>query len=79
MVKQCGPDILTVARVRMFSKRAREYMVAYHLLEKDGKATTPVAVDHLKKVRKSHTDVVDISFSWISEVMKEIVASMKKK
>ena len=46
--------------------------------EPNGEATTPVNVDHLKKKRKSHTDVVDISFGCISEVMKEIVISMKK-
>ena len=80
LVKECvGPEILTVERVRMFSRRAREYMVAYYLLELDGKAATPVNVDHLKKERKRHTEVLDISFAWISEVMKEIVASMESK
>ena len=79
-MKECvGPEILTVERVRMFSRRAREYMVAYYLLELDGKAATPVNVDHLKKERKRHTEVLDISFAWISEVMKEIVASMENK
>ena len=78
LVKECvGPKILTVPRIRMFSRRAREYMVAYHLLENSGEDATPVNLSYLKKVRKSHTDVADIGFAWISNVMKEIVASMK--
>ena len=63
----------------MFSRRAREYMEAYYLLEIEGKAATPVNLDHLKKVRKSHTEVVDISFKWILVVLKEIVTEMLKK
>jgi len=43
-------------------------MFAYYMLEKDGEATTPVNVDHLK----GH------QFRWISEVMKNMVTSMKK-
>ena len=79
LVKVCaGPDILSKERVRMFSRRAQAYMVACYLLEKDGKATIPGNVDHLKKKRKAHTDVVGISFGWILEVMKGIVISMKK-
>ena len=43
LVKECvGPAILTLERSRMFSRRAREYMVAYHLLIKLGVASTPV-------------------------------------
>ena len=77
LVKEClGPKILSTERVRMFSRRAREYIEAYYLLEVKGKEATPVNLDHLKKVRKSHTDVKDISFQWISEVMKEVASSM---
>ena len=79
LVRECvGPKILTVDRVRMFSRRAREYMVAYYQLDKNGEAATPVNLDHTKKERKCHTEVSDISFSWISGVMKEIAASMRK-
>ena len=52
-------------------------MIAYYLLEMDSKAATPVNVDHLKKERKRHTEVIDINFAWISDVMKDIVRSMK--
>ena len=48
-----------------------------HLLIKSGPALTPVSLEHLKKERKSHTDVVDIHFVWISNVMKEIVGEMR--
>ena len=40
-------------------------------------ASTPVNLEHLKKERKCHTEVVDICFMWISKVMKEIVAEMR--
>ena len=53
-------------------------MVAYYLLEKHGKAITPVNLDHLKKERKSYNDVIGISYGWISDVMKEVVLSMKE-
>ena len=48
-----------------------------HLLIKSGVALTPENLEHLKKERKSHTDVVDICFLWISNVMKAIVAEMR--
>ncbi|KAL7542576.1 hypothetical protein ACHAWF_007203 [Thalassiosira exigua] len=80
LVRECvGPEVLTDKRVRMFSRRAREYMVAYYELECNGVTATPVNLSHLNKVRKRHTDVVDISFAWISSVMKEIVVTMKNK
>ena len=79
LVRECvGPEILTTARVRMFSRRAREYMISYHLLKNEGKQATPVNLSHLNKERKSHTDVADIGFAWISSVMKEIVSSMNR-
>ena len=54
-------------------------MVAYYSLEKHGTAVTPVNLDHLKKERKSHTDVIDISYEWITEALKEVVSSMREK
>ena len=61
----------------MFSRRAREHMMAYHLLIKSGVALTPVNLKHLRKERKCLTEVVDICLAWISNVMKEIVAEMR--
>ena len=53
LVRECvGSNILTVNRVRMFSRRAREYMVAYYQLAKNGEVATLVNLDHLKKERK---------------------------
>ncbi len=55
LVKEClGPKILSTVRVRMFSRRAREYIEAYYLLEVKGKEATPVNLDHLKR-RESAT------------------------
>ena len=63
----------------MFSRRTREYMVSYLSLDDDNMSHTPVNLDHLNKARKGHTDVKDISFSWISAVMRDIVSAMKEK
>ncbi len=63
----------------MFSRRAREYMISYLSLDDDSMSPTPVNLAHLNKERKRHTDVKDISFSWISAVMREIVSAMKEK
>ena len=48
-----------------------------HLLIKSCPVSTPVNLEHLKKQRKSHTDVVDIRIVWISNVVKEIVAETR--
>ncbi len=78
LVKEClGPNILSTVRVRIFLRRAREYIEAYYLLEVKGKEATPVNLDQLKMVRKSHTDVNDISSQWLSEVMKDVASSTR--
>ena len=61
----------------MFLRRTREYLVSCHQLASDGMAATPVNLKHLNKKRKRHTDVSDISFSWISDIMKEIMKDMR--
>ena len=63
----------------MFSRRAREYMISYLSLDDESVTPTPANLDHLNKVRKRHTEVTDISFSWILGVMKDIVSAMKEK
>ena len=52
-------------------------MVSYHQLARDGVSPTPVNLKHLNKERKRHTEVRDISFRWISDMMKKIVSDMK--
>lgn len=80
LVNEClGSDVITIERARMFSRRAREYMVAYHKLAGDDKSATPALLSQAIKVRKHHTEVTDISFAWISDVMKDIAIEMKKK
>ena len=71
--KSVGPSILSLERSRMFSRRAREYMVAYHMLEQDGTAATPVNLSHIKKERKSHTEVQDIQTGWVTSVLRDII------
>ena len=53
LVKEClGTEILSVERARMFSRRAREYMVLYLSLDDDSMSPTPVNLDHLNNERK---------------------------
>ena len=78
MAMECvGPAILTLERSSRFSRRAREYMMAYHLLIKSGVALTPVDLEHLKQGRESHMGVVAIYFAWISDFTKEIEAETR--
>lgn len=67
-----GTSVLTLERSRKFSRRARQYMMAYYMLEKDSKATTPVDVKNYKKERKSHTDVLKEDYRYISECLREL-------
>lgn len=66
LVRQCfSRDVITVERVRKFSKRARQYIVAYHALrlqslsklskeeEEEWKAL-PVDLEAMKKKFKTH-------------------------
>jgi hypothetical protein len=50
-VRKClDPDVLSVERQRMFSRRAREYMLAYHSIEREReKSKSEVVVDESKK------------------------------
>lgn len=54
------------------------YMLAYHELAEEGKAATPEILKRATKRMKRHRDVTDISFSWISDMMKGIVREMKE-
>ena len=71
MVKEClGPTVLTQERVRMFSRRAGDYMVSYYLLEQNSEASTPVDVSKMKKIRKTHTEMRDMDKGWLLASLK---------
>ena len=61
----------------MFSERAREYMVAYYELANEGQATASPISLRTRKKRNRHVEVDNISFSWISNMMQDIVHEMK--
>jgi hypothetical protein len=76
LVKECvGRSVLSIERSRKFSRRARQYMVSYYMLEKDGKSTTPVDVKNYKKQRKSHTDVLKEDYGYMSECLRQLVSN----
>lgn len=66
-----GRDILSIERSRKFTRRARQYMVSYYMLEKDGKST-PMDVKNYKKLRKSHTDVLKEDYGYMSECLRQV-------
>ena len=67
--------VLSVARSRHFSKRARMNMVSYYMLERDGEATTPSDGTRFKKKRKSHTCVLDELYGYFSGMVNSLSAS----
>lgn len=71
-------DVLSIERTRHFSRRARLNMVSYYKLEKDGNATTPMDVNKFKKVRKSHTNIIDECHGYISGILRRMIAQTKK-
>ncbi|KAL7535754.1 hypothetical protein ACHAXR_006710 [Thalassiosira sp. AJA248-18] len=79
LVKEAlGSNVLTIERSRHFSRRARFNMISYYMLEKDGKSTTPSDVARYKKVRKSHTCVLDELHGYFSRMVNNLIASNKK-
>jgi len=76
LVKECfGRSVLSIESSRKCSRRARQYMVSYYMLEKDGKSTTPVEVKSYKKQRKSHTDVLKEDYGYMSECLRQLVSN----
>ena len=50
LIDDClGPRVLSVVRARMFSRRARAYMVAYHQHAIEGKAATSASLKQATK------------------------------
>ena len=73
--------ILTIARQRKFSKRARQYMLAYQAIELQRKRNTDedikmshMLLEKVVKVFKTHRNAADTDTKWIGDV----VGSMKK-
>jgi len=81
-VREClSREVLTTERIRKFSRPAREYIVAYHLLSAAGSSfdvTTaepssgdiPVKVEKLLKEFKTHRSAFDFAKGFITSVMK---------
>ena len=59
-------------------RKSVEDMVSYYKLEKDGNATTPMDVNKFKKVRKSHTNIIDECHGYISGILRRMIAQAKK-
>ena len=52
-------------------------MIAYWEHAKEGATATPDSLKQATKEMKRHRDVADVSFGWISAMMKTIVAEMR--
>ena len=53
-------------------------MLAYHEHAEEGETATPASLKLATKKMKRHRDVKDISFRWITDMMKGIVSEMKQ-
>ena len=79
-------DVLTLIRQRLFSKRAREYMVAYHSLDRckeegieSGKASATDAknplmsaylIEKIVKVYKTHRSAADFDSGFVAKIVR---------
>ena len=70
-----GKKVLSLERTRKFSRRARQYMTCYYMLEKNGESTTPLDIKKYKKKRKSHTDILKEDTGYISECLRQLGSS----
>jgi hypothetical protein len=85
-VRMCvSQQVLTVARVRLFSKRARRYIMAYHTMHnvhihderpmetkepKDLLAVTPMLIEKMVKTFKTHRCAMDFDHGFIQSIIK---------
>ena len=71
--KALSKDVVTIERTRHFSRRARLNMVGYYRLEKDEKATTPTDLQKFRKKHKSHTNMADELYGYISNKVNKLL------
>ena len=66
-------EVISNERTRHFSRRARMNMISYHMLEKNGEATTPSDVKKYKAKRKAHTSCLDVDHGYISAIVRGLL------
>ena len=69
-----GERVLSLDTVRSNAKRAREHMISYYELERNGERTAPSDVKNMMKTRKSHSSVVDMEKGFCSQQLRAIAA-----
>ena len=63
-------EVMSIERTQHFSRRARLNMVGYYRLSKDKKATTITDLHKLKQEHKSHTNMADDCYGYITNKVK---------
>jgi len=77
-VRTClSAEVITGARIRKFSRRARQYMLAYHALDsglfepelqQQRSKHGPVEIDSLIKKMKTHRCALDFDYKFVMNV-----------
>ena len=65
-----GSKVLSLRMARDNAKRAREHMISYYKLEKNGDSTLPSDVKKMMATRKSHSSVIDMDKGFVSAQLK---------
>lgn len=70
-----GERVLSLETVRSNAKRAREHMICYYELQKNGQDSAPSDVKRMMKMRKTHSCVVDMDKGYLSNRVRAILAA----
>lgn len=70
-----GERVLSLETVRSNAKRAREHMICYYELQKNGQDSAPSDVKRMMKMRKTHSCVVDMDKGYLSARVRAILAA----
>lgn len=75
--KAVSDEVLSLERARHFSRRARNNMVAYYILQRDdnnGNAPARSVVDKYKQKRKTHTSCLDTDKGHVTALVRAVMA-----
>ncbi len=76
--EEIGDQVLSLEMTRKNAKRARDHMICYYTLEKNGESTAPSDVQRMMKKRKTHSCVVDTDKGWICSKVRVMMRAQQR-
>jgi len=76
VLKAIGDEVLSLRMVRDNARRAREHMISYYKLEKNGESSLPSDVQKMMKTRKTHSSVIDMDKGFVSHQLRRMAAAV---